>query len=497
MVSKSKKEVRVRIAPSPTGYFHIGTARTALFNYLFARQNEGVFILRIEDTDLERSKKKFEEDILEGLKWLGLEWDEGPTASAVNPKSQIPNPKYIGGYGPYRQTERLEIYECYLRQLLDKNFAYYCFCSKEDLEAERQAMMTQGLAPKYSGRCRTLKPEEIKEKLHSSAGHIIRLKMPELKITFKDLIRGPISFDTGLIGDIAIAKDIRTPLYNFAVVIDDYEMKISHVIRGEDHIANTPRQIAIQKALDFPQPYYAHLPLILDPDRHKISKRFSATSLREYREEGYLPQAMVNFMALLGWHAAPEQMQELGLPPDREIFNLDDLVKFFDLKRVQKAGAIFNIDKLNWLNAQYLKSLKDKDLAELLKVKNVKIIALVRERMKKISDFQELAGPLLTPSDYFAELLIWKDSPKEVILDNLKESLRIFSATLAADFNQEALNKTIGLLAEQRGKGEVFWPIRAALSGQKNSPGPLEIAEAIGKKETIKRIEIAIKKLEE
>ncbi|OGY63674.1 MAG: glutamate--tRNA ligase [Candidatus Harrisonbacteria bacterium RIFCSPLOWO2_02_FULL_41_13b] len=505
MVSKSKKEIRVRIAPSPTGYFHIGTARTALFNYLFARQNGGVFILRIEDTDLERSDKKFEEDIFDGLKWLGLEWDEGPVIDTQSQKSRqgrgspeaakVKSQNYIGKYGPYRQTERLDIYEKYINQLLDKNLAYYCFCSKEDLEAERQAMMTQGLAPKYSGRCRTLKPEEIQEKLHSNTSRIIRLKMPESKITFKDLIRGSISFDTGLIGDIAIAKDTRTPLYNFAVVIDDYEMKISHVIRGEDHVANTPKQIAIQKALDLPQPHYAHLPLILDSDRHKMSKRFSAASLKEYREEGYLPQAMINFMALLGWHSSPEQMQELGFSPDREIFNLDELVRFFNLKRVQKAGAIFNIDKLNWLNAQYLKFLKDKDLAELLKVKNVKIIALVRDRMKKISDFQELAGSLLNPVDYSFELLIWKDSPKEVILDNLKESLRIFSATLAVDFNQESLNKTIGLLAEQRGKGEVFWPIRAALSGKKNSPGPLEIAEAIGKKETIKRIETAIKKL--
>ena len=474
MSLKKKQPVRVRIAPSPTGYFHIGTARTALFNYLFARQNDGVFILRIEDTDLERSDKKFEDDIIEGLRWLGLEWDEGP----------------------FRQSERLEIYERYLWQLLDKNFAYYCFCSKEDLEAERQAMMTQGLAPKYSGRCRTLKPEEIQEKLDSNASHIIRLKMPESKITFKDLIRGPISFDTSLIGDIAIAKDSRTPLYNFAVVIDDYEMKISHVIRGEDHIANTPKQIAIQKALDFPQPHYAHLPLILDPDRHKMSKRFSATSLKEYREDGYLPQAMINFMALLGWHTSPEQTQEFNISPDQEIFNLEELVKFFDLKRVQKAGAVFNIDKLNWLNARYLKLLTDKDLAKLLGVDNVKIIALVRDRMKKISDFQELAGPLLVLGDYATELLVWKESPREVILDNLKESLRIFSTTLAADFNQVSFNKTIGLLAEQRGKGEVFWPIRMALSGQKNSPGPLEIAEVLGKKETLKRIEIAIKKLE-
>ena len=201
-------------------------------------------------------------------------------------------------------------------------------------------------------------------------------------------------------------------------------------------------------------------------------------------------------MALLGRHTSPEQMQEFNISPDQEIFNLEELVKFFDLKRVQKAGAVFNIDKLNWLNAQYLKLLTDKDLAKLLVVDNTKIIALVRERMKKISDFQALAGPLLVLGDYATELLIWKESPREVILDNLKESLRIFSATLAADFNQASLNKTIGLLAEQRGKGEVFWPIRVALSGQKNSPGPLEVAEALGKKETVKRMESAIKKLE-
>src|SRR3989344_4362826 len=485
MVSKSKKEVRVRIAPSPTGYFHIGTARTALFNYLFARQNEGVFILRIEDTDLERSEKKFEEDILEGLKWLGLEWDEGPTASAVNPKSQIPNPKYIGGYGPYRQTERLEIYECYLRQLLDKNFAYYCFCSKEDLEAERQAMMTQGLAPKYSGRCRTLKPEEIKEKLHSSAGHIIRLKMPELKITFKDLIRGPISFDTGLIGDITIAKDIRTPLYNFAVVIDDYEMEISHVIRGEDHLANTPKQIALQKALGFPHPHYGHLPLILDPDRSKMSNRYSVTSIKEHRAQGFLPDALINFIALLGWH--PKD--------DREILSRDVLVKEFDIDRIQKAGAVFNEEKLEWVNQQYLKRYDNKTLASLLKIGGfvrgepserllTGAIEPTKERIKKLSDFPELAGFFFELSDYPSELLIWKDVSREKTLENLKALLEIIPDVAA-----------VMKLAEERGRGEVLWPLRAALSGKQASPGPLEIMEVLGKMETVKRIKSAISKL--
>ena len=481
----TSKKIRTRIAPSPTGHLHIGTARTALFNWFFARQNGGDFILRIEDTDLERSDKKFEKDIIESLKWLGLDWDEGPTIEAEiqNPKSKIQ--KYVGAYGPYRQSERLDSYEKYLHKLIDENLAYYCFCTKEQLEDDRQAMLTQGLAPKYSGRCRLLKPEEVEVKLKSGENHIIRFKMPETKITFKDLIRDSVTFDAGLMGDIAIAKDIKVPLYNFAVVIDDYEMEISHVIRGEDHLANTPKQIALQKALGFPHPHYGHLPLILDPDRSKMSKRYSVTSIKEYRDQGFLPDALINFIALLGWH--PKD--------DREILSRDVLVKEFDIDRIQKAGAVFNEEKLEWVNQQYLKRYDNKTLASLLKIGGfvrgepserllTGAIELTKERMKKLSDFPELAGFFFELSDYPSELLIWKDVSREKTLENLKALLEIIPDVAA-----------VMKLAEERGRGEVLWPLRAALSGKQASPGPLEIMEVLGKSETAKRIKNAINKL--
>lgn len=467
MSPANKKTVRVRIAPSPTGYLHIGTARTALFNWLFAKQNGGKFILRIEDTDLERSEEKYEKDIIESLKWLGLDWDEGPI----------------------KQTDRLEVYEKYLNQMLDKGQAYYCFCSKEQLEEERQAMLAQGFAAKYSGRCRSLTAEQAKEKMKSESSHVIRLKVPETKITFTDIIRGDITFDSALMGDIVIAKDPRVPLYNFAVVVDDEDMKISHVIRGEDHIANTPKQILIQRALEFSQPEYGHIPLILNADRSKMSKRFSATSIAEYREKGYLPETMVNFMALLGWH--PQD--------DKEIFTAEELVKEFDINRIQKAGAIFNVDKLDWLNAQYIKKLDIKVLAKLLGVKateqNLKIVENTKERLKKLSDFKELAGFFVEVADYKPELLIWKNSSKEKTLANLKEAEQILSAVISDDFLKNKLEKALMSLAEAKGKGDVLWPLRVALSGLEKSPGPFEIMEVIGKKETLARVAEAIKKL--
>lgn len=472
MVSKSKQSIRTRIAPSPTGYLHIGTARTALFNWLFARHHGGQFILRIEDTDLERSDKKFEADILESLIWLGLNWDEGPTAGG----SLLPG-SHKGEFGPYRQSERLETYAKYIGKLLKENLAYYCFCTKEELEEERQVMLTQGLAPKYSGKCGTLTAPDVKKRLADGDSHVIRFRMPATTVLFKDLIRGPISFDTGLMGDITIAKDPTVPLYNFAVVVDDYEMEITHVIRGEDHIANTPKQILIQKALGFSQPEYAHLPLILDLDRSKMSKRFSATAVTEYRRQGYLPDALVNFMAFLGWH--PKK--------DREILSREELIKEFDLGRAQKSGAVFNIDKLNWTNSQYIKHLSDDRLAELLGVDNLKIIPLVRDRMVKLSDFKELADWFSQLPDYLAGTLIWKQTSQEVILKNLSEAIRVLN-------NGEA--KDLMALAEKRGRGEVLWPIRVALSGKEASPGPIQMAEVLGKEETIRRINIAIEKLE-
>lgn len=485
MTSKFIKpgDVRVRIAPSPTGFLHIGTARTALFNYLFAKKYQGQFILRIEDTDLERSDAKFEKDIIDGLKWLGLNWDEGPETG--------------GEYAPYRQSERIYTYSKYIQQLLSEDKAYYCFCTPEELEAQRQSMMAAGMAPVYSGKCRDLSKEEVAQKM-ANGKHIIRFKMPHKKISFIDLIRGKMEFDTSLIGDIAIAKNISTPLYNFAVVIDDFEMKITHVIRGEDHISNTPKQIALFEALNLPTPDFAHLPLILGSDRSKMSKRDGATSIIEYKEMGFLPEALINFIALLGWNPGN----------DREIFSLQELSEEFSIERIQKSGAIFNIQKLESINSYYIKNKPLDELANLCAPyfekagyktdieKIQKIVSLEKERIKKLSDITEAVKFLFESIDYAPEILIWKKSDKETALASLKDILTESENVSESDFNISRLKPIIDqLAAKYGGAGFVFWPLRVALSGQQSSPPPLEIAEILGKEELLKRIKLAIDKL--
>lgn len=469
MATKLDKRVRVRIAPSPTGPLHMGTARTALFNWLFARHHGGAFVLRIEDTDLERSDPKFEHDILEGLTWLGINWDEF-----------------------YHQSERLDIYEKYLKKLLDEQKAYYCYCTKDELEAERQSLLTQGLPPKYIGKCRSLTTAP-----HGKNSELVRFKVPEVEIEFNDLIRGEIKFNAGLLGDIAIAKDLRRPLYNFAVVVDDREMEISHVIRGEDHIPNTPKQILIQDALGFKRPYYAHLPLILSPNRSKLSKRYIETSLLAYREQGFLPQAVVNFMAFLGWHPKEE----------KEIMTTEELIKEFDITRVQKSGAIFNEEKLAWLNFKHLNNLTDQEFTELLaprlEEKGIKVPAqklqkiayLFKGRMKTLEDFFGLADFLFILPDYNVGLLIWKNTSFHNTWKSLVRTRDALIAVNEATFNIPELDEALSPLTKEQGNGVILWPLRAALTGKQASPGPLEIAEVLGKKETLERLEIALKKL--
>ena len=476
------KEIRVRIAPSPTGPLHFGTARTALFNWFFARNHGGSFILRVEDTDIERSMPAFEADIIAGLKWLGLDWDEGPN---------------IGGkYGPYRQSERLDIYEKYLKKLIDDNNAFYCFCSKEELEQDRQAMLSQGLVPKYSGKCKDIPKDETLKKIAEGDSAVIRFKMPLTEIEFHDLIRHKIKFDTSIIGDIVIARSLKSPLFIFAGVVDDYEMKISHVIRGEDHISNTPKQIMLQKALGFNEVEYAHLPLILSPDRSKLSKRYLESSLNDFIKMGYLPEAMVNFMAFLGWHPVE----------DKEIMSREELIKEFNIKRTQKAGAIFNLEKLEWLNAQYIKKYDSKKLIKMLLdfiPKNwaaengllLKILEIEKERLKKLSEFKELADFFFELPDYDKKLLIWKNTPEDRIKDNLNLLINELKKVPSADFNKNGLESVLMPLTEVWGRGELLWPLRAALSGKIASPGPFEIMEILGKDETLHRVEIAVKKI--
>lgn len=507
MVAVSEKSVRVRFAPSPTGPLHVGGVRTALFNWLFARQNNGKFILRVEDTDKERSTKEYEHELIEGLLWLGLEWDEGPSYGADkrglsaqmnadkisdNPRRNQRTSAYFGDYGPYRQSERTEIYKKYLEKLLAEGRAYYCYCTKEELEAERQAMLAQGLPPKYSSHCRNLlKPPEGKEP------QIIRFKTPEAQVEFKDMIRGKVSFNATLFGDLVIAKDLKTPLYNLAAVVDDHEMKISHVIRGEEHLSNTPKQILLQKALGFGEPEYAHLPLILNPDRSKMSKRFADTALSEYRKQGYLPEAIVNFLALLGWHPKDEQ----------EIFVLTELAKVFDLRRVQKGGAVFNLEKLNWLQKEHLKKLTTAEIADdiepALRERQIKyskeflkkVVDIERARLTTLNEFFALAGFFFKLPDYETKLLSWNNEPLAKIEPVLAEVLKIVGTLKDVSPSRETLIATLSALIEKEGRGVVLWPLRVALSGQAASPDPFEIIGVLGKNESMDRIKTAIEKI--
>lgn len=462
-------QIRVRYAPSPTGPHHIGGARTALFTWLFARSQKGAFILRIEDTDRERSRPEFEEDIKNTLTWLGLDWDEF-----------------------YRQSERSLLYEEHLKKLFNEGWVYYCFCAKEDLEAERQAMMTQGLTPKYSGRCRALNKNDIDEKLKAGKSYVLRLKMPETKLTFKDLIRGQINFDTTLIGDVIVAKDFNQPLYNFAVVVDDALMDITHVIRGEEHISNTPVQIVAAQALGFELPHFAHLPLILNPDRSKMSKRFADTSIKDYIDKGYLKEAMVNFLAYLGWH--PKE--------DKEVMSLEEIVEEFDLARAQKGGAVFNSEKLDWLNGYYLKNLKIEELLsraqEFVPPKwqlTSAILNSVRARIINLGELKELVSFYYKLPDYPGGFLRWKEADPATAAANLVRALELVSAIPEEKFNQKFLEESLMAAIARGNRGDILWPLRVALSGLTASPSPFEIMDALGKKESIKRINLALKKI--
>ncbi len=335
--------VRVRFAPSPTGYVHVGNARTALFNWLFARHYGGVFVLRIEDTDIERSEERYETRLLEDLRWFGLDWDEGPVKG--------------GAFGPYRQSERKEFYAKYAIQLIDAGHAYYCFCSAEQLEAERQEALRAGRQPKYSGRCRKRPREEAARKIAAGEPGAVRLKILEGVFTWNDLVHGPTSFASDVIGDPILVRSDGHPAYNYAVVIDDHLMEITHIIRGDDHISNTPRQLALYRALGWQAPEFAHLSSILASDRTRLSKRHGATSLESFRRNvGVLPDALRNYLALLGWSPTDGKT---------EILSTEELIKQFSLEHITKSAAVFDRDKLHWLNRHYMKECPRRRLAEL------------------------------------------------------------------------------------------------------------------------------------
>ena len=479
----SEKKFRVRFAPSPTGPFHIGGARSALFNWLLARRYGGQLILRIEDTDLERSSRESEENIKAALRWLGMEWDEGIDVG--------------GDHGPYRQTERLPIYAEYTERLLASGKAYRCYCTDEELEAERQVLMAKGETPRYMGKCRNLSAAEEQKLIDAGRKPTVRFRVPENQnITFHDAVRGTVSFDSNGIGDFVIVKSDGLPVYNYAVVLDDALMEITHVIRAEEHLSNTPRQILIYQALGLPLPTFGHISLILGKDRSKMSKRHGATSVDQYKALGYLPAAVVNFLALLGW--AP--------PGEQEIFSSEELISLFSLDHVAKNPAVFDIDKLNWINSQYLKKLSLEEITDMalphlreagmigeqLSAEQLdwvrQVVAAVREYVSFTAQIPEHAAvffhdDIVMENDEAAAIL--KDPDVERVMAEFLVKLSQLD-TITGEQVQATL-KAIGKELKLGGK-KVFMPVRVALTGKMHGPELVALIPLLGVERTIARI---------
>ncbi len=480
------KIVRTRFAPSPTGYLHVGGLRTALYNYLFAKQQKGQFILRLEDTDRERLVEGAGERIMQILKQFDLQYDEGPD---------------IGGdFGPYIQSQRLDLYHKYADELIKTGNAYYCFCSPERLKELREKQIKAKQPPKYDRHCCNLSKEEIQLKIEKGESYVVRLKIPEGETSFADLIRGTITVKNETLDDQILIKSDGFPTYHLAVVVDDHLMNITHVIRGEEWIPSTPKHVIIYQALGWPLPQYAHLPLLLNPDRSKLSKRQGDVAVEDYLKQGFLPEALLNFIALLGWNPGT----------DEEIFSLSELLKIFDLTRVQKSGAVFNREKLNWLNAYYIRKTDPAKLADLVKpylqetdyfVEDKfdlkKVIKLFQERMEKLSDIKEKASFLFVLPNYDGEILIPKKSDKNktaVALELCQKLLQEYTQ----EWQENALREFLDKEREKQGfsRAEIFWPLRVAVSGATASPDVFAILDILGREESLRRIKIALEKLQ-
>ena len=475
-------KVRVRFAPSPTGHLHIGGARTALFNWLYSRHNKGTFILRIEDTDTTRSTDEYIEAIIEGMKWLGLDWDEGP----------------------FRQTERFDVYRSYADKLIQEGKAYYCNCSAEELEARRKEAMAKGLPLKYDGRCRNKERvqgvEDSRVQGSGSKGQgAVRFKMPqEGRTVVNDLIKGEVVFENTQLDDLIILRSDGTPTYNLTVVVDDVDMKISHIIRGDDHLNNTPKQIHIYNAFGYDIPKFAHLPMILGADKTRLSKRHGATSVMAYYEMGYLPEALMNYLVRLGWSHG-----------DQEIFSKEELVTHFSFENVGKAAAVFNPEKLLWLNSQYIINSKPEELAELVMPFLVKAeiidegqaldkawlsraIVTLQERAKTLIELaNSLRYYISEDIEYIekAKVKFLNEKSRE-LLGELKDAL-----SSVADFSMQEIEKVFHDMVEKHGikLGALAQPVRVAITGGTESPGIYELLEIVGKEKTISRLEKAIK----
>ena len=477
-------EVRVRYAPSPTGHLHIGNARTALFNYLFARSQGGKFIIRIEDTDRKRNIEGGEQSQLNYLKWLGIDWDESVDVG--------------GEYGPYRQSERNDIYKTYYEELLEKGLAYKCYCTEEELEKEREEQAARGEMPRYSGKCRNLTKEE-QEKLEAEGRQpSIRFKVPQGEvIRFNDIVKGEISFETDGIGDFVIVKKDGTPTYNFAVAVDDYLMKMTHVLRGEDHISNTPKQIMIYNALGWDIPAFGHMTLIVNENRKKLSKRDESIIqfIEQYEELGYLPEALFNFITLLGWSPVGEE----------ELFTKEQFIEIFDVNRLSKSPAVFDTHKLKWVNNQYVKKL-DLDQVIELTVPHLQKAGKVSEELsgseqewvrKLISLYQEqlsYGAEIVELTELFFKDDIQYNREARTVLEEeqVPEVLRVFAEKLEQldSFTADEIKASIKAVQKETGhKGKkLFMPIRVATTGQTHGPELPQSIELLGKDTVLKRL---------
>lgn len=471
----SNNKVRVRFAPSPTGYLHIGGARTALFNWLFARHFSGTFILRIEDTDRSRSTEDYIEAIIDGMIWLGLDWDEGP----------------------FRQTDRVDVYRGYIQRLMDEGKAYRCYCTPEELEERRQEAVKAGKTPLYDGKCR-----ERREPVYG-VSPVVRFRMPDAGTTIvEDLIRGNVTYNNSMFDDFIIMRSDGTPTYNFVVVADDLDMKVSHVIRGDDHLNNTPKQIHIYNALGSTPPYFAHLPMILGPDRTRLSKRHGATSVQAYRDVGYLPDALLNYLVRLGWSYG-----------DQEVFSREELIKKFTLDNIGKAAAVFNPEKLLWLNAQYMKNTPVERLCELVIPYLLKSGIIKEDRAvdrkwlsRAIDTLRERTKTLVELSDslryYIEEDVSYNEDAAGKFLTekHLPYLIELRDALVhCTEFSAREVERLFRTIIENHGikLRDLAQPVRVSLTGRTESPGIFEVIEVLGRDRTVSRLEKAIGKIKD
>lgn len=482
--------VRTRYAPSPTGYLHVGGARTALFNWLFARHHGGTFVLRIEDTDLERSSEESTQAIIEDLKWLGIDWDEGPEVE--------------GPYGPYFQSQRLDIYNKYIEKLLSDGKAYHCYCTPDELKERREAMLAEGKAPMYDRKCLHLSDEERK-RLAAERPAVVRFLSPdEGEIRFFDHVRGDVTFENKLLDDLVIRKSDGWPTYNFAVVVDDHLMKITHVIRGEDHLTNTARQIQLYDALSWELPEFAHVPLILGQDRTRLSKRHGAVAVGAYREQGFLSDTMVNYLALVGW----------AYDDKTEIFSRDELIKYFTLEKVAKHGAIFDHKKLEWMNGVYIRNTPAAVLAEYaherlhaagyvpaelddeLRTKLEQMVEPLQTRMRTLDEIVPQTYYLFTDELEFDEKAVRKFLSRDYVPELYQRLVRELSAL--EPWSHDGIEGVFRGIAEadERKLGDVIQPARVALTGTSVSPPIHDVIYLLGREKTIERLEAAVARAE-